>query len=459
MSTSEMPTDGEEEQALTGLWYVGIGLQVISSMCGTAGKTLVRLSTIHEKKHPFFSKLLFRVGLLTNTIIGPLIDVSAYSFAPQSLVAPFGGLDVVWNALLAPFILKEKLTKHRAVGSALVMMGSVGSAAFGNQKDPIYTLQYIEDTMINLRVLIYFLVFISWYLFNQFYLMRWPTGSIIKGLSYGWTAGSLAGNMWCTKIAIELVQTSIALGDPEPWKTWIPYAALLGAAFFAVVNAYFLTKGLQHYEAFFMIPIVEGSMILSASLSGAIVLLDVRGLEAWRICMYSLCVLLVIFGMITVFLGEASSKSSLMSGNASIAGSDRKDKAEKAVAIQTVPPSPQGSTTSYTVGRVHIGVPPSPTTSTISDKEGNGRLRAISSEDIENGIVVIHDRAPHPPTIAESEEDCIRLDHPPPGKKQKHVPAPVIGAAQLTQAPDADTIPFPGPAEGLTLTKDGLIKL
>ena len=107
MSTSEMPTDGEEEQALTGLWYVGIGLQVISSMCGTAGKTLVRLSTIHEKKHPFFSKLLFRVGLLTNTIIGPLIDVSAYSFAPQSLVAPFGGLDVVWNALLAPFILKE----------------------------------------------------------------------------------------------------------------------------------------------------------------------------------------------------------------------------------------------------------------------------------------------------------------------------------------------------------------
>ena len=91
----------------------------------------------------------------------------------------------------------------------------------------------------------------------------------------------------------------------------------LGAAFFAIVNAYFLTRGLQHYEAFFMITTVEGSMILSASLSGAIVLLDVRHLEAWRICMYSLCVLLVISGMITVFRGEASSKSSLMSGNAS----------------------------------------------------------------------------------------------------------------------------------------------
>eukprot|EP00439_Symbiodinium_sp_Y106_P000681 s1892_g1.t1 len=262
--------------------------------------------------------------------------------------------------------------------------------------------------MINLRVLIYFLVFISWYLFNQFYLMRWPNGSLIKGLSYGWTAGSLAGNMWCTKIAIELIQTSIALGDPEPWKTWIPYTALLGAAFFAIVNVIFLTKGLQHYEAFFMITTVEGSMILSASLSGAIVLLDVRDLEVWRICMYSLCVLLVISGMVTVFRGEASSKSSLMSGNASIADSDIKDKAEKAVAIPTIPPSPQGSTSSYT-GRVHAGVPPSPTTSLISDKEGNGRLRAISSEDIENGVIVINDRPAHPPTIAENDvEDCIR---------------------------------------------------
>ena len=41
------------------------------------------------------------------------------------------------------------------------------------------------------------------YSFNQFFLMRWPTGTFIKGLSYGLTAGSLAGNMWCTKLAID----------------------------------------------------------------------------------------------------------------------------------------------------------------------------------------------------------------------------------------------------------------
>lgn len=115
----------------------------------------------------------------------------------------------------------------------------------------------------------------------------------------------------------------------------------LGAAFFAIVNAYFLTKGLQHYEAFFMITTVEGafaccieahfkkklndetygivtgivlhdleklnvfflhnmagSMILSASLSGAIVLRDVYELPSWRIALYSLSVMVVILGIL-----------------------------------------------------------------------------------------------------------------------------------------------------------------
>ena len=100
----------------------------------------------------------FRAGLFTNTVVGPLIDVSAYSFAPQSLVAPFGGrrtadpggrveeggvffcvfslfcwscggLDVVWNALLAPFILKEKLTRPVAV-----IVGSVKVSRYSRMR-------------------------------------------------------------------------------------------------------------------------------------------------------------------------------------------------------------------------------------------------------------------------------------------------------------------------------------
>ncbi|CAL1140611.1 unnamed protein product, partial [Cladocopium goreaui] len=382
----------------------------------------------------------FRVGLVTNTAVGPLIDVAAYSFAPQSLVAPFGGLDVVWNALLAPFILKEKLTRHRLVGSILVMTGSIGSACFGSQEDPLYTIEYIEATLFSWRVLIYFSCFLVWYSFNQFFLMRWPIGSLIKGLSYGWTAGSLAGNMWCTKLAIELVQTSIIQRDAEPWKTWIPYCALLGAAFFAIVNAFFLTRGLQHYEAFFMITTVEGSMILSASLSGAIVLRDVYDLPGWRIGLYSLSVMVVILGMVVVFKGEASSKSSLLSGSASISLEPKKGEGN---ATPAVPPSPQGRRS------VLANLPPSPTTSIASDGGYRGvRLRAISSEDIENGTVVITTKGSYtrasPATIKEGDDEvdeCIQLDHPPAKKKSNK--SLVSGNGEAVDAEETRTAPVP----------------
>ena len=52
-----------------------------------------------------------RLGLVFNTACGPLLEVAAYTFAPQSTLAPFGGLDTVWNALLAPCTLGEKFTK------------------------------------------------------------------------------------------------------------------------------------------------------------------------------------------------------------------------------------------------------------------------------------------------------------------------------------------------------------
>lgn len=35
--------------------------------------------------------MFFIGGLIVNTLLGPLIDMAAYSFAAQSLIAPFGG--------------------------------------------------------------------------------------------------------------------------------------------------------------------------------------------------------------------------------------------------------------------------------------------------------------------------------------------------------------------------------
>merc|ERR1719330_287161 len=59
-------------------------------------------------------------------------------------------------------------------------------------------------------------------------------------------------------------------------------------------------------------------MIVSGCLSGAVVLCDLKHLEAWRILVYAMGVLTIVLGMYVIFRQEVRQKSSLAAGSASI---------------------------------------------------------------------------------------------------------------------------------------------
>jgi len=171
---------------------------------------------------------------------------------------------------------------------------------------------------VNVRVLIYAVVFVAWFLLNKCILMRRPKGSAVRGVSLGCTAGSIAGNMFCVKAMMELIQRSINYEEGEIWLHWLPYVLLVGAIFFALSNVVYMTQGLLEYEALFMVTVYEGSMIISGSLSGAVVLMDLKGLQTWRVLTYSVGILIIIMGMYVIFSQETMGTSSLNDGTASI---------------------------------------------------------------------------------------------------------------------------------------------
>lgn len=286
------------------MWWFGIFLEVLSTLLGTVGKQLVRFSELVKATRPRQSRLLFMLGLFVNTICGPAIDMAAYSFAPQSLIAPFGGLDVVWNAVCAPFLLNEKLTLRRGAGCVLIVIGTVTAGVFGSHKDEEYTVEYLEDVLINYRVLIYLGIFLVWYLFNVCFLMRRARGNPLRGISLGMTAGTIAGNMFCVKAAVEIIQYCIDNWTTSPMSHWLPYVVFSGALFFSLWNLIYMTRGLQEFEALFMVTVYEGSMIVSGCISGSVVLLDLKDLEEWRIVVYCLSVSFVALGMAVVFSNE-----------------------------------------------------------------------------------------------------------------------------------------------------------
>jgi hypothetical protein len=242
--------------------------------------------------------------------------MASYAFAPQSLIAPLGALDVVWNTLLAPFTLGESLTPGLVSGCALIACGALATSLVGEHKDKKYTIDDMKDLFIRWEVLIYLSILALWVALHLSIPVQrssapvgepWAPGDMIRGLSLGIVAGSIAGNMFCVKAFVELVQLSIADKDSSVWAHWMPYTMFAGAIFFALSNLYFLTKAMKEYEALFMGSIFEGSLIFMASLSGGIVFKEFYTFTIWEALIYGCALAGIILGILIVASGTRRS--------------------------------------------------------------------------------------------------------------------------------------------------------
>jgi len=267
--------------------------------------------------------------------------LGSYAFAPQSVIAPLGGLDVVWNTITAPLTLGETLTKSLFCGCVVITGGAIMTSLVGSHDSGDYTADVMQSIIIRPAVLVYLLAFGAWLLFNVLVLIPrsaapkgqpWTPGDRLRGLSLGMTAGSISGNMFCVKAFVEVVQDSIVRGTGEAWATWIPYVLLLGAVFFAVSNLYFLTKAMREYEALFMGAVFEGSLIISACISGAVVFCEMERLQSWQIGLYWAAILALVGGIVLVCKGSKPAAEAEESALAGEQASEEPAEAEKSAA-------------------------------------------------------------------------------------------------------------------------------
>merc|ERR1719367_213095 len=82
-----------------------------------------------------------------NILLGPFVDASAYAFAPQVIIAPFACLDVIFNAITAPYTLRwqqERLTRTHWFGTGMVALGAVFTSVFAQADNIIYNVHELE---------------------------------------------------------------------------------------------------------------------------------------------------------------------------------------------------------------------------------------------------------------------------------------------------------------------------
>ena len=188
----------------------------------------------------------------------------------------------------------------------MVFITATFSIFFKNQNEnqEVWTLDRAEDILLRWTVLVYGLLFALWFFLNMRLRKRLPKGSLLRGFSLGATAGSMAGNMWCTRVAAVFAADCASAHVCSPWGHWLPWVLLSGAVFFAVVNVPYMTRGMQKYEALYMVTIFQGSNIVSNSLSALIILREMDGAPWWKLIGYTGCIVVMVACLWVLVSGE-----------------------------------------------------------------------------------------------------------------------------------------------------------
>lgn len=287
------------------LVLVGILLEITAAALGTLSKQLIAISE-HLKK-PW----LFHLGASINIAVGPVVDASAYAFAPQVMVAPFACLDVIFNALTAPYTLKwqnEKLTKWHIMGTGCVAAGAVLTSVFADADNEVYDVRQLEEQLLRPESVTYLSLELVSILVATLLLKRDVLRPRLRGISLGVVAGVLMGNVFFMKGLIGLIRHSMETGEVEAWVRVTPYICLICAAGGAIIGHMFMRKGLGEYKGVFMVTIFEGAHISAACLSGCVVMSEMSGAEWWRYVCYWASVGLIIGGMLAINTAAADAE-------------------------------------------------------------------------------------------------------------------------------------------------------
>ena len=352
-------------------WWIGVLLDMIATLAGTIGKQLLRYAVLTKEMR------YYPLGLFFTAVVDPVFDLSAYSFAAQSIIAPCAGMVVVWNVLLAPYTLQEKLTASRLIGAVLVCIGTVIMGLCGNHDEVDRTVAEYIALFSRPAAIIYYALFTLYCGAMTYVILR--KGRFASSFAQVALGGSFAGNMFTTKAVVEMADCfrdydrtaeEIEGCSPNPFLGPTPYLFASVSLALACISLWLLAVGLRDFEALYMITVFEGFMIISGAISGNIVLNEKAGQPAEILWAYFASICIILFGLGVLCRGEHRNRQHAHDSMLDAVEMDDAGKEQFSALSSTTPSGPDGR-------RDSGGEPPGSAASSASG-ESNGHAQHIA---------------------------------------------------------------------------------
>ena len=266
------------------MWFFGVSLELLGTFVNVVGKQCIRYAQLSD--HPIF----WLVGVVLWSLVYPLFDIAALSYAPESTVFSVDGMIVVWNVVLAPHVLGEPVTRSKLYGSAVVTIGTIGAGAFGSHQESASNTAEYMALLTTPSALFYYVLFVGLVGYGVVLQRRLDPNSRLGGLVQGVLAGWCGGCAFFLKVLIEFVRE----GAWSSGWAWIFLLATCGYQLAAVV---LLSIAMRRHEAMFLIPIYEGTLVLNGSIAGYLVMRDYASESTLSSVIYWCWIMVILTGL------------------------------------------------------------------------------------------------------------------------------------------------------------------
>ncbi|XP_047342231.1 probable magnesium transporter NIPA6 [Impatiens glandulifera] len=235
---------------------------------------------------------LWWIGMIT-MIVGELANFVAYIYAPAVLVTPLGALSIIVSAVLAHFLLKEKLKRMGILGCVLCVVGSTLIVLHAPGEHSLSSVEEIWELAIQPTFLLYTASAVAIVLVLVLYCEpRFGQTNIMVYIGICSIIGSLTV-MSIKAIGIAIKLTLEGSSQVASLQTWI-FAMVAVSCIITQLN--YLNKALDTFNTAVVSPIYYAMFTSLTILASAIMFKDWAGESASNI-VSALC------GFITVLSG------------------------------------------------------------------------------------------------------------------------------------------------------------
>lgn len=263
-------------------WIAGIGLGMLATSTSCVGKIyfrhahLVDLPERANTPEPMMQTWEWLLDTIGNTrrarrsfaigflllCINPVLNIMAFSLAPQGAVSATAGLTVALNLVLAPAMLGESVNTSDVVGAMLVLLGCFGIAFTLNHDDPELDYTNVMDRFNSARFSVLFCgAGLVWTVLGAGIVQS--SRPWLNKLSWGLIGGSVQGFFVFLKCTVMLFHS-----DPKAWDQGKVHWLLAATVAVAAIGFYLLYTALARYKAIFVAPCYQGALVIMGAVSG-----------------------------------------------------------------------------------------------------------------------------------------------------------------------------------------------